>query len=256
MQFNEGRIPLYLQIYWQIREDIFLKELPPGEKVPTVIELHQRYGVSQGTVRKALELLEQDELILKKRGRGTFVREDVDLVMFNPTSTLGEVHKISQPKDLNILESGWVTPPHRVREQFENLTEAFLNAQLYYIKALITEHADRRKRNLVETYFAAWAFEGVKVDDLPFYWKKSSMLEIGPHRAAHITQAIRPWILNDTHSQLLGLPEGTPVLRRSWICRTADGRVLSCSDATLTINILHREIKIDWGKVDAYGSQG
>ena len=65
---------LYKGIYQTLRESILSGELGPEDKLPTEDELAQQYSVSKITVKKALELLKEDGLILRVQGRGTFVR--------------------------------------------------------------------------------------------------------------------------------------------------------------------------------------
>lgn len=48
-------------------------EWKPGELIPSEVELSQRFGVSQGTVRKAVDELSQDNLLVRRQGKGTFV---------------------------------------------------------------------------------------------------------------------------------------------------------------------------------------
>ena len=45
----------------------------PGEALPSEIELAARFGVSQGTVRKAIDALAADNLVVRRQGKGTFV---------------------------------------------------------------------------------------------------------------------------------------------------------------------------------------
>ena len=66
---------LYREIYQAIREQIASGELGPEDKLPTEDELARRYSVSKITVKKALEMLKDDGLILRVQGRGTFVRK-------------------------------------------------------------------------------------------------------------------------------------------------------------------------------------
>lgn len=66
-------IPLYYQIESYLRSKIEAGELAPNAKLPPEKEFCRRNGVSQGTLRRALERLEQDSLIVRKVGRGTFV---------------------------------------------------------------------------------------------------------------------------------------------------------------------------------------
>jgi GntR family transcriptional regulator len=65
--------PLYQQIKALITRSLQDGEWKPGELIPSEAELATRYGVSQGTVRKAIDELAADNLLLRKQGRGTFV---------------------------------------------------------------------------------------------------------------------------------------------------------------------------------------
>ncbi len=69
--------PLYRPLYLQIKE-LLIKSLAavewrPGETIPSELELAARFGVSQGTVRKALDALAADNLVVRRQGKGTFV---------------------------------------------------------------------------------------------------------------------------------------------------------------------------------------
>ncbi len=50
-----------------------IRDLPAGSGMPTERELSERFGVSRGTVRQALDHLEAEQRILRHQGRGTFV---------------------------------------------------------------------------------------------------------------------------------------------------------------------------------------
>jgi GntR family transcriptional regulator len=65
--------PLYLQIKALLEKSLETGEWRPGEAIPSEIELAGRYGVSQGTVRKAIDALAQDNLVVRRQGKGTFV---------------------------------------------------------------------------------------------------------------------------------------------------------------------------------------
>jgi GntR family transcriptional regulator len=67
--------PLYLQVRDALAARIASGELLPGSAIPSEGELARQIGVSAGTVRKALQLMEADRLILRRQGRGTFVRD-------------------------------------------------------------------------------------------------------------------------------------------------------------------------------------
>ncbi len=71
--FQEKSIPLYYQLELILRTQIRSGDYKPGQALPTEDKLTKSYGVSRITVRKALSALEQDGLILKKTGRGSYV---------------------------------------------------------------------------------------------------------------------------------------------------------------------------------------
>jgi len=65
--------PLYQQIKGLILQSLQASEWKPGEAIPSEMELAVRYRVSQGTVRKAIDELASDHLLIRKQGKGTFV---------------------------------------------------------------------------------------------------------------------------------------------------------------------------------------
>jgi GntR family transcriptional regulator len=65
--------PLYQQIKTLITRSLRAGEWKPGEAIPSEVELAARFKVSQGTVRKAIDELATDNLLLRRQGKGTFV---------------------------------------------------------------------------------------------------------------------------------------------------------------------------------------
>jgi GntR family transcriptional regulator len=65
--------PLYLQIKILLEASLAAAEWRPGEAIPSEQELAGRFGVSQGTVRKAIDALAADNLVVRRQGKGTFV---------------------------------------------------------------------------------------------------------------------------------------------------------------------------------------
>jgi GntR family transcriptional regulator len=77
-------LPLYAQIQALLTRRIGDGAWKPGEPLPTEFALAAEYGVSQGTVRKALIALERDKLIVRRQGVGTFVtRHERDTALFH-----------------------------------------------------------------------------------------------------------------------------------------------------------------------------
>ncbi|MFT3954800.1 MAG: GntR family transcriptional regulator [Piscinibacter sp.] len=65
--------PLYQQIKALMVRDLQAGVWGPGEAIPSEIELALRFKVSQGTVRKAIDELATENLLVRRQGKGTFV---------------------------------------------------------------------------------------------------------------------------------------------------------------------------------------
>ncbi len=65
--------PLYQQIKVLLLKSLDQGEWKPGESIPSELELASRFQVSQGTVRKAIDELAADNLLIRRQGKGTFV---------------------------------------------------------------------------------------------------------------------------------------------------------------------------------------
>ena len=73
-------LPIYYQIKQTIKNWIINKEFSPGGKIPSENELAGRFGVSRLTVRQAISQLTQEGFLVSRRGEGTFVTENVQLI--------------------------------------------------------------------------------------------------------------------------------------------------------------------------------
>lgn len=65
--------PLYQQIKLLLLKSLDQAEWKPGEAIPSELELAARFQVSQGTVRKAIDELAAENLLIRRQGKGTFV---------------------------------------------------------------------------------------------------------------------------------------------------------------------------------------
>jgi len=79
--------PLYLQVRDAVLDRIRSGKLGSGGLLPSETDLHREFGVSLGTLRKALGVLQAEQLIVREPGRGTFARSyqtDRAQERFNP----------------------------------------------------------------------------------------------------------------------------------------------------------------------------
>lgn len=73
---NESNVPLYFQILTLIKRQIHSGILKQGDLVPSENQLCSQYGVSRSTVRQALAQLTEEGLIIRRRGKGSFIASE------------------------------------------------------------------------------------------------------------------------------------------------------------------------------------
>lgn len=72
--FKKNGIPLYIQLKEKLFKDI-KEHYKTGDIIPAEVKIEEVYKVSRITVRKAIEELVKENILFKKQGKGTFVKE-------------------------------------------------------------------------------------------------------------------------------------------------------------------------------------
>jgi len=114
--FNKSGIPLYYQL-----KEYLLKEIGdqyhPGDLLPSEAEIEKRYGVSRITVRKAIEELSREGIVIKKQGKGTFVQEEKILYDANIIGSLTQrLEAQNHQLQTQSIEYITITEAHHVKQ--------------------------------------------------------------------------------------------------------------------------------------------
>lgn len=105
-----GFKPLYAQVRERLMRHLVNGEWPPGMLLPSEMELARQLNVSQGTVRKALDSMTADNLLLRRQGRGTYVAEpEESRILFQFFRLSPDEGKPSFP-DSRVLSTGHAKP--------------------------------------------------------------------------------------------------------------------------------------------------
>ena len=78
--FDENK-PIYIQIMDLIKKQMISKEFQPGEKLPSVRDMSTQLEVNPNTVQRAYIEMEREMLVYTKRGQGTFIVDEPDIVL-------------------------------------------------------------------------------------------------------------------------------------------------------------------------------
>jgi len=114
------RWPLTLQLAQILRNRVLSGEYSPGARISPELRLAEDFGVSVITVQRALKELEQEGLITRQRGRGTFVKHDgVPVVQTPPASdVLAQMFMEEFGKDTKLLSRRVVGRPQSLLDAF------------------------------------------------------------------------------------------------------------------------------------------
>lgn len=102
---SDERLPLYQRLRDQLAQHIADNRWRAGEAIPTEAVLASEYGLSVGTVRKAIDMLVGERILERQQGRGTFIRRPqfhASLFRFFRFQTLNGERQIPQSQILSV----------------------------------------------------------------------------------------------------------------------------------------------------------
>lgn len=114
--FSKNGIPLYVQLKNKLLKDI-QANYKAGDLFSPEIKLEKEYEVSRITVRKAIELLERDNILERKQGSGTFIKEQKILYDANSIGSLTQrLNKQNHKLTTKSIEFIVIKKEHYVKE--------------------------------------------------------------------------------------------------------------------------------------------
>ena len=203
--------PLYQQIKGLILHSLQAGEWKPGEAIPSEIELAGRYRVSQGTVRKAIDELASDNLLVRRQGKGTFV------------ATHAEQHV--QYRFLKLVpDSGDLASEGPAQRRIVDCKRLRASAEIARALALRSGDTVLQVRRVLsfagvptileDLWLPGTPFKGLTAERLSEYHGPMYALfetEFGV-RMVRADEKIRAVLPDDTLQALLQVPAGTPLL--------------------------------------------
>jgi len=221
MKLAHGPVPLYHQLEQDLRMRIMAHEFAPGDLLPTVENVCERYGVSRITVRRAFEALLADGLIVRKRGVGSFVAEcKNDLRSIQLAGSLDEFLSTAELLHSELLGFARCDPPPDLAVALEiEGTETAKRLEL--ISTINGEPV-----GYLEIYFPQAVGELLCEEDLresgiPVIRIVERKLGVNVMRAEQFIESDRAGAVAGPH---LGLAANDPVLRVTRVYFLASGR--------------------------------
>lgn len=117
---RDKAIPLYYQLETVLRKKIFSGDFVPDTPLPSEDALAEEYQVSRITVRQALSSLEQDGLVIRQRGKGTFVAETAgNLQMPRFTGSIEDLVLMGIRTTTVVKDFSWIDPPENIKDKLQ-----------------------------------------------------------------------------------------------------------------------------------------
>lgn len=110
---------LYLKLADTLRQGIANGVFPPNEMLPSETEMVAQYGVSRITVRQAITLLVEENLVRRIQGRGSFVTEgNFERNMLGSHDLLHDVAEDGTPQSFRVFDYKLIMPPKHFNTVF------------------------------------------------------------------------------------------------------------------------------------------
>jgi GntR family transcriptional regulator len=218
MDAFERRTPQYLLIYREVKEKIARGEFAAGERLPTQRKLGDQYGVTVMTVRQALQLLEQEELISVRQGLGTFVAPTrIRYAMGNLRSFAQEVTAQGFELRTRVLGRRLVRPHPRVAEflRLGSRDHVYAIERLRFVgpEPIVYQYSQLQP-------WLAEALDGVDLSDVSLYDHLQEQVGLEIARAQEWIRAID---LSPREADLLDEEPGTAALLSERLTFSAGG---------------------------------
>lgn len=207
---QDGPVPLYHQLEQDLTERINAGEFPQGEPMPTEERICEQYGVSRITVRRALDALIAQGLILRRRGVGSFVaerRQGVRSVRL--TGSLDDFLATAGSLDIELLSLERVAPPPEVRAALELPEE-----EAEVVRLELSSSLSGRPVIYLEIYFPLAIGGVLSRDDLTPGVPVIRLIERKLNlRVVRAHQLIESDLAGAEAARHLGISPATPILR-------------------------------------------
>ena len=186
----------YQTVYRDLLGQITSGSLVPGTVLPTEPQLAKAFGVSRPTIRHALQMLESEGLVDRRKHRGTMVLESK-------------------------IEQGFATSIRSFHDEMRS----------HNMRLVRVRHADRLPNVLVKTYVPHALYPGIETTDFRTTSLYATMRSMGApvvraHRKLDVALADREV------ATALGIEVASPVFVFHTVAQNADGRHAEYSIAT------------------------
>jgi len=233
----DSHAPLYYQLYSLLKNLILNGTLPNGTRMPTEQQLSDTFGVSRITAKRAMDELAAEQLVERRRGKGSHV-----IFKYKPgpvkaplIGMLQEIESMARQTEARVLEVAQLQPPAEIREEL-SLQSADTALKILRVRSRGAEPFG---------YYESWTV-GLKKKPSLNKLENTPRLEIFREQGlniVHVKQTLSAVSASDEIAAALKIKTGTPLL--SMVRRSYDANELLRDYMHVRYNPEHFQYQMD-----------
>lgn len=183
---RSSKLPIYYQLYEILREKIRNGVWKPGDMIPPESELMRQYKLSRTTARQVLDMLVNEGLIYRERGRGSFVAQPtLEQALIRLISFTDDMRQRGRQAGTRVLSAEFIQAPQDIAERLQIKS----GEELAHIKRL--RLADDEPMSIEDSYLIHRHCPGILAGDYESNSLREALEKEYGIRWSHAKQAIR-----------------------------------------------------------------
>lgn len=237
---RDSPVPLYEQVAAILRDEIKGDPASGGKCLEAQQEMAARFGVSLITIRRALQMLADEGVLIMKQGKGTFIREPVlrdELRKLTGVSNIMTRHNVGAEVIVRKMEI--IPTPQEVGENLpELLGETCVHIdRLHLVDGIVVGYASLYLRL---SYGSRLSSEDIQKHTIYHLYKNKFGVKLGKG-----IQTIRADRASGQIADILRIPAGTPVLRIDRSAFSASGELIEYMELFYEYNTYAFKVELE-----------
>lgn len=238
IDFSRSSVARYIQLATLFRQRIQSGRWPVGTRLPTVAQLADEYGVARATIRQALALLTQDNLIESQRAKGTFVTGTPDLqVMCEVNTDWSGLSRSTADTSIEIVSMEANTRPPKFPDGAGKPAKSYRHFRRIHSR-FDTPYL------LGDVYLDEEVYRRVPKDVFETKGTPQIVSEVPGLTIADASQVLTIGTADVETAELLNLPINAPIARIARSATSADGTVIFVGEGLYRGDMVRLQIKL------------
>ncbi len=235
----ESDIPLYYQLVNIIKRNITAGMLKPGDVLPSESEMCKNFDISRSTVRQAVSMLEDEGLVVRKQGRGTYVAQPkVNRKAGKLYSFTSEITSMGLTPSSKLVEYEVMEPTPDIMKMLELDSPSILVYKFSRIR-----YVDGEALCLETSFYPQYLYPNLTRPMLETHSFYSLLFERGiiPNRAIDSYEAV---VLTRREAELLGCRPGSAAFAVQRVTRSESGQPYEFTQSLIRGDRLRLDISL------------